>query len=1259
MKNIYSWAIALLIGATTTAQTQNLPSVSGSLNIQSPYANRDFSEKAPTYKLTQCTDTVLYVANKDQTGVGFLPLANGGAYIEEGYQAYRYDWSNAPARIIGVRAWALTDLDGVAGSNPDISASLNVYSVDGSNAPVSLIASESIVVQDLAGYPLVNYIFSTPISVNGSFSVSIEIGSSAAITDTIWMFTTGNGDGLGENLAYADVPSFGGPQSLLNFFGLDADIYIMPIMEYDLTADFYLDDNCLEQGDDIYTNNMSEVVADPMFNAGMLFGAPAYYWDFGDGNISGNWDDQNYYPAPGNYTVTFSDTLYGWTATCGESFSEVVSVIGAQVSVTDATCGINDGTASVTTMGGFTPYSYVWMDQSFTPTGETDQMLTGLSAGLVIVNVVDANGCDAMTGNTISNIGAPSITVTTVPETCPGTSDASASVVATGGSIPYTYNWFDIFTSQEVGTSSTVSGLAETVLTVTVEDALGCQATSIVFLGSPNGPLESDTWSQDASAMGASDGEVVVWAWGGASPYTYLWSNSSTSDYQSGLPAGTYDVTISDANGCEVYNSALIQEPGICGFIYNYELNPETCGDEQGAIYNTYVTGGIGSFDYIWEDGETTTDRYNLMAGDYSVTITDQGTACADVMTITVPGSMGVEFYITTTEATCGGSDGDASVVIIGGTSPYTYTWFDVNFTPTGETTQMITGLPASVVIVQVDDANGCSETEGAAINNIGAPAITVTSTSITCNGSSDGTVSATASGGVTPYSYAWSELETGTSSGTSQSLSGLDKGVYIVTVTDAIGCVSIEGLDVEEPDSIYVDTYVGDVWCASGSEGEVLTYVWGGISPYSYAWSTGSTTQNLTGIMAGVYSLTVTDASACSQERSYTVSEPLAIALTITFNDATCGNSDGDATVTVSNGVGAYYYDWSDGQNSQTANNLMSGVYDVTVYDDNGCESASTVIISNSDGPQVSISVTDITCNGNNDGIATANVTGGTTGYTYFWNSTSTTSSINGLSVSLIALTVTDGSGCEGFAVGSIAEPDLVAVNVTVTNETTAAASDGTAIALATGGDNSFTYNWGAAGTGASLTNLTPGAYSVTATDGNGCFSVENVTVIAGNPCDTTMLNLTMFSNCSPDETGVVVTGGATPYTFLWSTGDINDTISSFLPGSMIWVTVTDVNLCSAVDSIVVCWASVEELSNSISFKLYPNPNNGNFTVSVSQQGDYTVIVRNVIGQQVASIALNGKLTEEVNLQNADAGIYFVTIKSEGFEKTQRIIIR
>jgi hypothetical protein len=319
-----------------------------------------------------------------------------------------------------------------------------------------------------------------------------------------------------------------------------------------------------------------------------------------------------------------------------------------------------------------------------------------------------------------------------------------------------------------------------------------------------------------------------------------------------------------------------------------------------------------------------------LAAGDYSVTVTDAN-GCEATATVTITQPDIIELTVSGVDPLCfGGNDGEASVSASGGTAPYTYLWSD------GQTTQAATGLTAGTYTVTVTDANDCSVSESVTLTEPTELLADVVAGSIDCFGESDATATVTATGGTPPYTYLWDDP----ASQTTATAVGLSAGTYQVTVTDSQGCIVVESITIVEPAALELTIDSDDVLCFGESTGSATANVSGGTPDYTYLWSDGQTTQIATGLAAGTYEVTVTDANGCEITESITITQPEEILLSTATTNANCSDSDdGTATVTATGGTGTYTYLWSNGQTTATAINLAAGNYSVTVTDENGCQ--------------------------------------------------------------------------------------------------------------------------------------------------------------------------------------------------------------------------------------------------------------------------------------------------------------------------------
>ncbi len=271
--------------------------------------------------------------------------------------------------------------------------------------------------------------------------------------------------------------------------------------------------------------------------------------------------------------------------------------------------------------------------------------------------------------------------------------------------------------------------------------------------------------------------------------------------------------------------------------------------------------------------------------------------------------------------------------------------------------------MAAGTYTVTVTDANACTKTLSATITQPSALTLSKTQVDVLCNGNSTGSIDLTVSGGTSPYTYAWSN------SATTQDISNLVAGTYTVTVTDANACTKTISATIAQPSALTLSKTQVNVLCKGNSTGSIDLTVSGGTSPYTYAWSNSATTQDISGLVAGTYTVTVTDANSCTKTISATITEPSAgLALSTTVTNSTCGNSNGAIDLTTTGGTAPYTYSWTGGVTTEDRSNISAGTYTVTVTDANGCTKTVSATVNNIGGPVLNMTITNVTCFGGNN---------------------------------------------------------------------------------------------------------------------------------------------------------------------------------------------------------------------------------------------------------------------------------------------------
>jgi len=869
----------------------------------------------------------------------------------------------------------------------------------------------------------------------------------------------------------------------------------------------------------------------------------------------------------GTYIVTVTDAN-GCSDTASTFVPEPVSLIITLDSIDVSCFNGSDGQAQVTATGGTLPYVYLW-----SPSNQSTSIASNISAGWHTVSVTDASGCAAI-DSVFVNQPATGVTTSTsfTPLNCNGDGSGTATVVAVGGSGNYTYAW----STTPVQNTATATGLQAGPYTVTVTDMNGCTYVDNVTVTEPT-PVTATTGMEPANCNGYADGSAVVTPSGGVGGYTYAWSTTpvQTDSLANNLAAGTYTVTVTDANNCTIIETVIVTEPS--GMTSTMSMNPVNCYSGNDGDATVGVTGGTSPYLYNWSSSAITPTASTLSAGWQYVTITDaNGCFKVDSIEVTEPDTLTVA--LTAIDVSCfAGSDGSVNVIGTGGTGTYTYAW---NTSPT-QNTQTATGVPTGTYTVTVTDQNGCIATGSVFVNQPATGVTTSTSfTPLNCNGDGSGTATVTAVGGSGNYTYAWSTTPVQNTA----TATGLQAGPYSVTVTDINGCTYIDNVTVTEPTPVVATTGMAPASCNGYADGSAVVTPSGGVGGYTYAWSTTpvQTDSLANNLAAGTYTVTVTDANNCTIIETVVVTEPSGMTLTMSMNPVNChSGNDGDATVGVTGGTSPYLYNWSSSAITPTASTLSAGWHTVTITDANGCFKVDSIEVTEPDTLTVTLSAIDVSCFGGSDGSVNVIGTGGTGTYTYAWNTSpiQNTQTATGVLTGTYTVTVTDQNGC--IATGSVfvGQPASGVTTTTVMTPVNCnGGNDGTATVSAVGGAGSYTYLWSNNQNSPTATGLTAGTYTVTVTDQNGCFTTNNITV--DEPSAITLIVGQSSTSCfgGNDGTATVVGSGGVPnanggYSYLWNSTPVQNTATAIgLNGGQTYtVTVTDENGCVETSSITI----------------------------------------------------------------------------------------
>ncbi len=984
--------------------------------------------------------------------------------------------------------------------------------------------------------------------------------------------------------------------------------------------------------------------------------------------------------AAGTYNVTVTDANL-CTNTISITLTEPDVVVGSLVNRVDVLCfGDNTGSITVEGDGGHGPYTYAWntVPPQFGPTA------SNLSAGFHTALITDVNGCQ---GSIIVEIQEPDAPLTGVVNTvdpgCNGDAAGIASAVIDGGTIPYTYIW-----SPNPGLDSpNITGLPAGSHSLTVIDGNGCELV-IPFNISEPAQLQIATLVEQAPLCNGETGTITVAGIGGTLNYSFTWNDpNNTTGPTLVAPAGTYTVTLVDGNGCQQAQTYILEEPDALTLAFDNVTDP-TCFDAADGSITAVASGGTEPYTYTWNTTPPSDGSLleNLESGAYSVTVVDDnGCEIMGSQTLTAPDPIQLSIESITHVLCNGDATGEVTLAAVGGTPTINITWDD----PLSQTGLTATNLEAGTYTATAVDDNGCTEMITITINEPALPlAATITaSQDVACFGDQTGSATVTATGGSGSYSYVWDDPDMQQTA----TATDLDPGIYNVTVSDNNGCATTVVVQVEifGPTQALTGTLTPSTFgggfnlaCADDDNATIDLVIAGGTPPYDILWNLPgvgtSTDQNLADLEAGDYSVLITDDNGCTYEESITLTAPEPIDASFVTTPSLCfGIPTGTITTTLEGGVEPYTISWT-GPNGFTSSdedldNLEGGVYTLNLTDANGCTFQTAATVAQPDDIIITVdSLSDYnglntTCWDSADGEIYITPSGGSTPYTYQWNTSgnpnfSNDEDVTGLEPGFYEAVVTDDNGCVQNEIIEVVGPDTIDVQFDLSlfpngfNISCFGAADGSVEALPSGGTPDYTYTWvGPGGFGPTssnpITNLGPGEYNVLVTDANGCFFAESV--VLTSPEEFT-INLeagvigseNISCNGGSDGTiNLIINGNTGPYTAAWTgpNGFVSTDQDLFdLAAGQYCVVVTDANDCVQTECITLTEP------NPILVDLTPlvYPNGFNVTCDDSFDGEITSnISGGTSGYTTFWVGPNNFTSSDPNITGLEAGTYCLLV--------------
>ncbi len=927
-------------------------------------------------------------------------------------------------------------------------------------------------------------------------------------------------------------------------------------------------------------------------------GSEHYGEIYSSGSTPGAWNDLPNVSLP--YVVEYGGLATDPIQTISTSTTIYTRISSNTTSSGQIICGSTSPSTitGATPYGGYGTYTYNWISSTTSSTAgfgnasgtiNNSSYSPGTLATTTWFRRVVSSGSLSDTTSAIAITVNPAVTssASTTNVSCNGSANGSASILASGGTPSFAYAW-----SPSGGTGATATNLSNGSYTCVVTDAAGCTSSQVYTITQPTALTTASTSQTNIACNGNSTGTASVTASGGTSSYSYSWSPSGgTAASASSLSAGSYSCLITDANGCTAQRNFTITQPAVLS-VSSSITNVACNGDATGAATMT-PAGGTSAYTYVWSNGGTTSSKSLLVAGTYTCTVTDAN-SCTSVQLITISQPAALAATTSDTDVDCfGNTNGAASVTVSGGTTGYTYSW-----SPSGGTSTTASNLSAGSYTCVITDANACTLSKNFTISQPSVLAANTSVTNVACNNGTNGTAVLTPSGGTGTLTYSWTPSVSSTSSA-----SGLGAGSYSCVITDANGCTVTKNMTVTQPAAFNVNATSTNNLCNGQSMGSTSVSVSGSTSPYTYSWSNGGSTNSTSGLTAGTYTCTITDANSCVATEVITITQPTVLSATTTSSNVSCNSgSNAAATVNVSGGTAGYTYSWApSGGTGATASGLVAGSYTCNVTDANGCTTSQNFTLTEPAVLAATSASNDVNCNSAATGSASVSPSGGTASYTYAWApSGGTAATATGLTAGNYSCMITDANSCVVTELVTISEPTAMAVTQSSTNVACNTGTNGSASVTVSGGNGPYTFLWSNGGTTDAENNLVAGNYICTITDANGC-DVQSLFIITA---PNTIASTVSITNpiCFGGEGSATVnsTGGTGTLSYSWSTGG-NGPVETNLYAGTYSVITTDGNGCTSQELVVI--TAPAQIQNSISYTM-PMCNGGTGDVTVTPSG-------------------------------------------------------
>jgi len=891
--------------------------------------------------------------------------------------------------------------------------------------------------------------------------------------------------------------------------------------------------------------------------------------------------------------------------------------------------GGNDGSINLSVTGGNPSFSYSWTGPSGFSSNST--LISSLSVGgNYTVTVTDAIGCiDILTAVLIHPDPLSITNLSTTNVSCNGGDNGTAIVNVSGGTLPYIYDW---------GPGVNPSSLYSNSYLVMITDTFNCPPDSQSFTITQPGVLSINIDSvSNISCNGLSDGSINVNTIGGTLPFTYNWTYPSgyisSNEDINGLFLGTYFLLVTDTNNCYDSLSVSITEPSILSATYS-TIDVSCHGGNDGLI-NVTISGGVGSYSFLWNDSITQQNRSNITAGNYYVDVMDSNGCILPRLYFTITEPIASVISVLVTEVDCFGND-EGSIDITYTSSPTvifnTFDWVGPNgFSSSSDD---IYNLESGLYTLTIVENSICTINASYFIQQPLEIFVDESVQQIGCYASATLTIS----GGTPNYTVIWGGVNP----------QELTAGTYTYLVTDQNGCTFLDTILIQQPTQSLSANYTStNVSCNGGNDGTVNVFANGGTPPYTISLLNNA---NMSQLSASYYTYMIVDYFSCVYTDSFLITEPQSISVTSNTINVNCnGGNDGEGNLVINGGTPSYIIDWG-GANELA---LLAGTYIYTITDANLCDTSGSITIIEPSPIIVSSVITPSNCYDSFDGSVIINISGGNPGYIQDWNGLNPLA----LSAGSYNLIVTDTNECIDNNQFLIPSLSTISVTESVINPDCFGFCDGGADLTIANGVLPYFINW----YGYSPDSLCEGIYFYEITDSLACVYEDSVQIISPDP----LIHSITYTNSLLED---IVIGGTPAYTWYWWNSNASlgggPNISPTANGNYYCV-VKDDNFCHT-DTIYYYVNDIINDINEIDFlqlEVFPNPSDGIFNIIFYGANDMHLSFKiyNLLGQVILKenlYNLDDKFSTQINLQTKAQGVYMLEIETNEILISKKLIL-